>query len=281
MFAVTDHYAVFGNPIAHSKSPEIHAAFARQTEQSLRYTAECPPIDGFPAAVTAFFERGGRGCNITVPFKLEAANIADDISELAQRGGAINTLIKTDDNRIRGHNTDGVGLVRDLQSRQGVVLEGKRVLIIGAGGAVRGVLQPLLNANPQSILVANRTGAKATSLAARFADLGNIAGCGLDDIDSAPFDLIINGTSTGLDGDVPAVPAACVRNAHCYDMFYGSQDTAFVTWCKRQGAAHATDGLGMLLEQAAESFSLWRGVRPEVDPVLESIRAATRAAASH
>jgi len=204
VFAVTDHYAVFGNPIAHSKSPEIHAAFARQTEQSLRYTAECPP--------------------------------------------------------------DGVGLVRDLQSRQGVVLEGKRVLIIGAGGAVRGVLQPLLNANPQSILVANRTCAKATSLAARFADLGNIAGCGLDDIDSAPFDLIINGTSTGLDGDVPAVPADCVRKAHCYDMFYGSQDTAF--------------GLGMLLEQAAESFALWRGVRPAVDPVLESIRAATRASAS-
>ncbi len=270
---VTDRYAVFGNPIAHSKSPQIHTAYAEQTAQDLSYTALCPPLDGFSDAARAFFDNGGRGCNITAPFKLDAAAFADRIHASAERAGAINTLIRLDDGVIEGHNTDGVGLVRDLRDNIGVTLAGKTLLIIGAGGAVRGVLQPLLEAGPSQVVIANRTATKAVELALQFNDLGAVEGCGLDALSARPFDVIINATSSGIDGAVPTIPTDCVDGAMCYDMFYAATDTAFVRWCKQSGAKTACDGLGMLLEQAAESFSIWRGLRPDVPPVLSAIRA--------
>lgn len=265
-----DSYAVIGNPISHSKSPLIHTQFAKQTGQELTYNTLCSPVDSFTKFVEMFQISGGKGLNITVPFKLDAWRFSDDLTDLAKRAEAVNTLIFNDDKSVTGANTDGIGIVRDLLQNHNIELKNKRILILGAGGAVRGVLQPLLNEKPTSIMIANRTVEKAVALAKDFADLGDVSGGGFDDIGLDNFDLIINGTAASLQGDVPPISDTCLApQGSCYDMMYSIEDTAFVTWAKQHNAANALDGLGMLVEQAAESFYLWRGVRPDTQPVLE------------
>ncbi|OOZ41237.1 shikimate dehydrogenase [Solemya pervernicosa gill symbiont] len=270
---MTDHYAVMGNPIAHSKSPRIHTLFAEQTEQALDYRAIRVDEGSFPQAVSEFRNEGGKGLNITVPFKLEAWQLATELSERARLANAVNTLLLRDDNTLLGDNTDGVGLLADLRDNYQIELKGARILVLGAGGAVRGVLAPLLSANPAAIVVANRTASRAIELAEGFAQLGTISGCGFDQIDERPFDLIINGTSASLQGDVPPIPASAIaKEGWCYDMMYGAEPTAFIQWATEQGATHCADGLGMLVEQAAESFLLWRGVKPATQPIIELLR---------
>ncbi len=272
---MTDRYAVFGNPIAHSKSPQIHARFAEQTGQALTYTAEQIEENNFEAAVKRFLQGDGKGLNITVPFKERAWALAQWRSERAELAGAVNTLYRLDDGRIAGDNTDGVGLVRDLADNNGVTLNGARVLVLGAGGAVRGVLQPLLVAGVASILVANRTLARAETLAKLFAADGRVQACGFDQVPAEAFDLIINGTSASLQGELPPVPAATVgAQTACYDMMYAAEPTPFCRWATELGAARVIDGLGMLVEQAAESFRIWRGVQPQTVPVINDLREA-------
>jgi shikimate dehydrogenase len=275
---MTDRYAVFGNPIAHSKSPQIHARFAEQTGQALTYTAEHIEENDFEAAVERFLQGDGKGLNITVPFKERAWALAQWRSERAELAGAVNTLYRLDEGRIAGDNTDGVGLVRDLADNNGVTLNGARVLVLGAGGAVRGVLQPLLAAGVASILVANRTLARAQTLAELFAEDGRVQACGFDQVPAEAFDLIINGTSASLQGELPPVPAATVSaQTACYDMMYGAEPTPFCRWASELGAERVIDGLGMLVEQAAESFRIWRGVQPQTAPVIKALRAALQA----
>lgn len=265
-------YAVFGNPIAHSQSPFIHGQFAAQTGQLLTYEALLAPLDDFAGSLQAFFAEGGCGANITVPFKEQAFALADELSERARRAGAVNTLIRLEDGRIRGDNTDGAGLVNDLL-QQGVQLAGQRILLLGAGGAVRGVLEPLLAQQPAEVCIANRTVEKAEQLAREFADLGPVVACGYDWID-APSDLIINGTSASLQGELPPLAPSLVKSGHttCYDMMYGKNTTAFNHWAENLGAARTLDGLGMLVGQAAEAFYLWTGQRPDSGPVMQALR---------
>ncbi len=270
---MTDHYAVIGNPIAHSKSPLIHAAFARQTGQDIDYGRILGSTEDFAGDVRRFVAAGGRGLNVTVPFKEEAFALAHERSERAEAAGAVNTLIVLPGGRLRGDNTDGVGLVRDLCCNHRFMIEGARVLLLGAGGASRGVLRPLLAERPALVVVANRTADKAVRLAASAADHGPVEGCGFDALAGRHFDLVVNGTAAGLQGDVPAVPDGCLADdGWVYDMMYGSEPTAFVRWGRSHGAAKALDGLGMLVEQAAESFFLWRGVQPDTVPVIEALR---------
>ncbi|MFB1010353.1 MAG: shikimate dehydrogenase [Thiopseudomonas sp.] len=265
-------YAVFGNPIAHSQSPFIHGLFARQTGQQLTYEALLAPLDDFAGSLQAFFAEGGCGANVTVPFKEQAFALADELSERARRAGAVNTLIKLDDGRIRGDNTDGAGLVNDLL-QNGVALAGQRILLLGAGGAARGVLEPLLAQKPAELAIANRTVAKAEQLAGEFADLGPVVACGFDWID-APVDLIINATSASLQGELPPLAPTLIKPGHtlCYDMMYGKDTTAFNRWAQKLGAAHTLDGLGMLVGQAAEAFYVWTGQRPDTRPVMQALR---------
>ncbi len=267
-----DRYGVFGNPIGHSKSPLIHSLFAAQTGEPLSYDALLAPLDDFAGFARTFFAEG-RGGNVTVPFKEEAYRLADELSERARRAGAVNTLKKLDDGRLLGDNTDGAGLVRDLTVNAGLDLANKRILLLGAGGAVRGVLEPLLAERPQSLTIANRTVEKAEQLAREFADLGPVAACGFDWI-SESVDVIINGTSASLAGELPAISPSLIQPGHtvCYDMMYGKETTAFNRWAAEHGAARCIDGLGMLVEQAAEAFYLWRGVRPDSAPVLAELR---------
>lgn len=273
-----DHYAVMGNPISHSRSPQIHEQFAKQTDQNLIYQAIESPLDQFPKMVEQFRAEGGLGLNVTVPFKQEAWDMSAQRSEIAERAGAVNTLCFEEDGTITGHNTDGLGLVRDIIHNYDQTIEGKRVLILGAGGAVRGVLEPLLNENPASCVIANRTVSKAEELAELFSDLASEQGLveakKYSDLDGLEFDLIINGTSASLDGKLPPLPDNLLaKNAMCYDMMYSKEPTAFVNWGVEQGATFSVDGLGMLIEQAAESFYLWRGVRPETNSVISLFRA--------
>ncbi|OLQ91103.1 shikimate dehydrogenase [Vibrio panuliri] len=266
-----DRYAVFGNPIGHSKSPFIHTLFARQTNQPLSYSAELAPVDGFEQAAKAFFSQGGRGCNITMPFKEDAYQFADRLTQRAELAGAVNTLKKLDDGIILGDNTDGAGLVLDLQNYQ-VPLENARILIIGAGGAARGVIQPLLELKPQQIVITNRTFTKAEQLAKLFADLGPIQAIPLEEVKEA-FDVVINSTSASLSGDLPNIsPSIFSATTVAYDMMYGKGKTAFNQWALEQGVAQAYDGLGMLVGQAAESFMLWRGLRPGTKQILRELR---------
>jgi len=272
-----DRYAVFGNPIAHSKSPQIHTLFAQQTKQSLTYTAELAEIGQFELAVRNFINNNGKGLNITVPFKEDAWRIASERSERAQRAGAVNTLSLLPDGHLFGDTTDGVGLVRDLMQNHKITLTDKDILVIGAGGAVRGVLESILEQNPKSLLITNRTAHKAVQLADDFSDIGNIRGCGLTDTGSTyshnDFDIVINGTSASLQGNLPALPDSIFRKNSCsYDMMYAKQETPFMQWSASCGAENIYDGLGMLVEQAAESFFLWRKVKPETAPVIEQIR---------
>lgn len=273
---MTDLYAVMGNPIGHSKSPQIHTAFAKITDQNMLYSAILVPLDGFDTAVDDFFRRGGKGLNITVPFKEDAWRYADKFTARAQRAEAVNTLKKMEDGTVLADNTDGVGMVRDIMMNQGVAIEGKRVLILGAGGAVRGILQPVLEQNPVSVTLANRTVSKAEALATDFADLGEISACGFTEV-AGEFDLIINGTSASLAGEMPPVPATCITpDTVSYDMMYGAETTVFNQWALDHGAAQAIDGLGMLVEQAAEAFLLWREVRPATEGVMSAIREERR-----
>lgn len=270
----SDRYAVFGHPITHSKSPLIHRLFAEQTGESLSYEALSAPVDGFAEALRTFRAEGAKGCNVTVPFKQDAWQLADVRSDYAERAGAVNTLQFRDDGKVYGANTDGVGIVRDLQQNQGIELAGKRILLLGAGGAVRGVLQPLLETHPDALFIANRTAVKAEALANDFGALGAIQGGGFEALaGQEAFDVIINGTAASLQGEVPPVAAHCVTpQSYCYDMMYAAEPTAFVAWGRQHGA-QAVDGLGMLVEQAAESFYIWRGIRPETQPVLSALRA--------
>lgn len=271
---MTDRYAVIGHPVAHSKSPWIHAQFARATGQAMDYVAIEAPRDGFAPAVEAFRTGGGRGANVTLPFKEEAWRYSTRLSARARAARSVNTL-KFEAQEIFGDNTDGAGLVRDLEANLSRSLAGARILLIGAGGAARGVLLPLLDVAPQRLVVANRTASKAESLVAEFAPLdraARLAARGFDALAGEAFDLVINATSAGLTGDALPLPASVFgRGALAYDMVYG-RDTAFLALARGAGVA-AQDGLGMLVEQAAESFRLWRGVRPQTAPVLAALRA--------
>ncbi|MGC5701636.1 shikimate dehydrogenase [Pseudomonas sp. NFXW11] len=267
-----DQYVVFGNPIGHSKSPLIHRLFAAQTGQQLEYNTLLAPLDDFPDTARRFFAEG-RGANVTVPFKEQAYGLCDSLTERARRAGAVNTLCKQADGRLLGDNTDGAGLVRDLRVNAGVELKGKCILVLGAGGAVRGALEPLLAQQPASLIIANRTVEKAEHLAELFADLGPVSASGFDWLQE-PVDLIINATSASLAGDLPPIASSLIEPGKtvCYDMMYGKEPTPFCRWASEHGAALVLDGLGMLAEQAAEAFHLWRGVRPDSAPVLAELR---------
>ena len=270
-----DRYAVIGHPVAHSLSPAIHAQFAEQTAQDLDYGRIEPAADGFAEAARRFFVGGGRGLNVTVPFKGEAFDWCDRRSDRASRAGAVNTLSAGTDGTIAGDNTDGIGLVRDLRDNLGLTLADSRILVIGAGGAARGALGPLLTAAPARLVIANRTVERARALADDFADDGPIAASGFEALETAePFDLIINASSASLAGALPPLAPGVVREGGAvYDMMYGEAAEPFVAWGRDARAAIVADGLGMLVEQAAESFFAWRGVRPETAPVLAALRA--------
>lgn len=269
-----DLYCVFGNPISHSKSPFIHAAFARETGEALIYEARLAPIDGFAAAVAAFVGEGGRGANVTVPFKEEAFRLCHTLTPRAARAGAVNTLSFVD-GRILGDNTDGAGLVADIVGNLGFSPAGRRILLLGAGGAARGVIEPLLTTGPAALVVANRSVDKALALANAFADLAAVDACSFADLAGKSFDLVINATSASLGGEALPLPAGIfAEGALAYDMMYGRGDTPFLAQARAQGAARCADGLGMLVGQAAEAFFVWRGRRPACAPVMAALRAA-------
>jgi shikimate dehydrogenase len=268
---MTDQYAVVGNPVAHSKSPLIHTEFARQTGQDMAYAHLLAPLDGFAETVEAFRQSGGKGLNVTVPFKEQAFRYAGRKTPRAEAAGAVNTL-KFDERGILGDNTDGAGLVRDLASNLGLTLAGKRILLMGAGGAARGVIGPVLAEHPAALVLANRTVDKAQ----RLADLFNqgIRASSYGALAGQHFDLVINATSASLKGELPPLPDDLFSpGALAYDMMYG-EETPFMAWARQHGAAQVADGLGMLVEQAAESFYFWRGIRPETAPVIQMLRAA-------
>ncbi|MDR2689906.1 MAG: shikimate dehydrogenase [Azoarcus sp.] len=272
-----DRYAVIGHPIAHSKSPRIHAAFARQTGQDISYEALLAPIDGFAAAVAAFRAAGGRGVNVTVPFKLDAHALANRLSARARAAGAVNTLVFDGDD-IFGDNTDGAGLVRDLTVNLDCDIADRRVLLLGAGGAARGVLLPLIDARPATLTLANRRADKARELCAACPPRAGVAldAGGLGEpggLAGRQFDIVINATSASLAAEVPDLPAGIYApGALAYDMMYGAGDTAYMIAARAAGATRLADGLGMLVEQAAESFALWRGMRPETTVLLAELR---------
>lgn len=275
---MTDLYCVFGNPIAHSKSPAIHATFAAQTGQDLRYEARLAPVDDFAGAVAAFVREGGRGANVTVPFKEDAYRLATRRTARAEAAGAVNLLV-FEGTEIVGDNSDGAGLLRDLELNLGHPLQGRRVLLLGAGGAARGALGPLLAARPAALALANRTPEKARALAAAFSDQGAVDGLAFADLTGRNYDVIINATAASLAGELPPLPDGLLAPAGlAYDMMYGRGTTPFLAWAQAQGAGHCADGLGMLVEQAAEAFHVWRGVRPESAPVLAALRAQLSAA---
>jgi len=274
-----DRYAVIGNPVAHSKSPFIHARFAEQTGEPIEYDRMLAPLDGFAAQVREFIAAGGRGINVTVPFKLEAYALAERLSPRAAAAGAVNTL-RFDADGIYGDNTDGFGLVRDIEVNLGVSLRGARVLLLGAGGAARGVVSPMLERAPHSIAIVNRTAAKAEALVAQFAQAAHDAACGLTGGGpqaalaalAGAYDVIVNATAGSLDAALPECDdRAFGTQTLAYDMMYGAQPTVFMQHAAKLGA-RAADGLGMLVEQAAESFHVWRGVRPDGAPVLAELR---------
>ena len=270
-----DHYAVFGHPIGHSQSPRIHTLFAAQTGQDMSYTAQDVPAESFEGEVRRFFSEGGQGLNCTVPLKELAFRFADALSERARRAGAVNTLAHRDDGAILGDNTDGVGLVRDLTNNLGLALHDRRILILGAGGATRGILAPILEHRPSLLTIANRTASKAAQLAEEFSDLGPVAGGGFCELTGKSYDLILNATAASLSGDVPELPPGILASeGSCYDLAYGKLPTAFVHWGNTAGAVISADGIGMLVEQAAEAFLLWRNVRPDTQAVIRVLNEA-------
>lgn len=268
-----DKYAVFGNPIKHSKSPQIHRMFAEQTRQQLSYRAHKVDVGKFADAAKSFFDNGGKGLNITVPFKMDAYNFADELSDRARLAGAVNTLALQDDGKIYGDNTDGAGLVRDICENLAWEVTDKRVLLLGAGGAIRGVLEPLMKLNPSQVLIANRTVEKAQKLARDFSAFGSVGACSFEALNANQYDLIINGTSASLAGELPPLPSDALTNEGCcYDMMYSAAPTPFMRWGAENAAWAVSDGLGMLVEQAAESFCIWRGTRPTTRGVIDAIR---------
>ena len=265
-------YAVVGNPIDHSLSPDIHTRFAQQTGEPVRYDRIEAPLEGFDETVRAFFGDGGGGLNVTVPFKQQAWSLAEVHTDRASGAEAVNTLWQDGQGRLHGDNTDGAGLVRDLVINHAVPVAGRRVLVLGAGGAVRGILTPLLAAGPRQVIIANRTLEKATTLCTHFAYQGHLEASTFEALEG-PFDVIINGTSASLQGELPPLPDSLVSpDTVCYDMMYGRETTAFNAWAQARGASMTLDGLGMLVEQAAESFLQWRGVRPDTAPVIAGLR---------
>jgi shikimate dehydrogenase len=272
--AAPDRYGVMGHPIEHSWSPFIHGLFAKQTGQNLSYRLFDVPAEKFRSRALEFFTHGGKGLNITVPHKQAAAELVNRLTPRAEQASAVNTIKLEERDELLGDNTDGAGLLTDLTVNLGIELSSRLILILGAGGATRGVLAPLLEARPAAVVIANRTPQRALDLAAEFAELGPVSACGFDELDSKSFDLIINATAASLHGEVPLVPSRIVgTHTICYDMAYGKGDTSFTRWAREHNAGHAFKGWGMLIEQAAESFQLWRGVRPDTRPILEALAA--------
>jgi shikimate dehydrogenase len=269
---MTDRYAVIGNPIEQSKSPLIHSRFARDSGQDLEYTKILGELDGFAAAVRAFRDAGGRGMNVTTPFKLQAFELADERTERAQLAGAVNCL-KLEAGRILADNFDGIGLVNDIQRNMGISLAGKRVLILGAGGAARGALQPFLEQKPAELVLVNRTVEKAVALAEQFRIYGPLTGCGYGDLRRGRhFDLVVNATSASLRGELPPLEfEVCSEAGLAYELAYGKGLTPFLRMARDAGAPRLADGVGMLVEQAAEAFLWWRGVRPTTSAVVKQL----------
>lgn len=272
-----DHYAVFGHPITHSKSPRIHKLFAEQTGQALDYTRQEVPAERFTDSARDFFAAGGKGLNCTVPLKELAWQYADHLSERARLAKAVNTLALRTDGSLFGDNTDGIGLLNDLRLNHGVRVNDVNILILGAGGATRGIIPPLLEQRPAKLTIVNRNIGKAQAIADDFAGLGTVLACDYASLDGQQYDLIINATSASLSGELPPLPDGLVGpNVTCYDLAYANQPTTFVTWGKANGAALSIDGLGMLVEQAAEAFYIWRGIRPATAPVIALLHAERR-----
>jgi len=269
-----EQYGVVGHPVAHSWSPFIHGMFAKETSQNLTYRLYDIAPEEFRRESLRLFTSGIRGLNVTLPHKQSAAELVNELSPRASRAQAVNTISFLKNAMLFGDNTDGVGLARDLEQNLGLNLKGKRVLILGAGGAVRGVLAPLMERQLGELVIANRTPVKAQQLADEFADLGPIAACGFDQVPRPPYDLIVNATSAGLRGEMPPMPVGLIgEDTVCYDMTYGRGPTPFTSWAKSLHAARVTKGWGMLVEQAAESFFIWRNVRPDTKPVLAALSA--------
>ena len=267
-----DQYGVAGHPVAHSWSPFIHGMFAKATAQNLVYRLFDIAPDNFRGEALRLFASGVRGLNVTLPHKQAAAELVNELTPRAFRAQAVNTIAFFDDTSLLGDNTDGLGLTADLERNLGLALADKRVLILGAGGAVRGVLGPLLERDLKEVVIANRTPERARKLASEFEDIGNIRACGFSEVRGPPYDLIINATSASLQGEMPALPAGLVgEQSVCYDMAYGRGHTPFTLWAKSLHAARTSKGWGMLVEQAAESFQLWRGIRPDTKPVLQAL----------
>ena len=272
---ISGRFAVVGNPVEHSLSPRIHAAFARQGRRQIDYRAERVEVDDFEGWVSAFFNAEGRGLNVTLPFKTRAFDMADTVSHRARLTGAANFLTANEAGGIHADNTDGKGLLIDVTANAGWILEGARILVLGAGGAVKGVIPSLLGASPAALVIANRTAERAEALVAEWAAQPiPVSGGGYEQAAGAPWDVIINGTSAGLSNDMPALPSETVlaEGCRCYDMAYGKGPTPFMRWAVEQGALDARDGLGMLVEQAAESFYLWLGEDPDTQPVIADLR---------
>lgn len=268
-----DRYAVIGNPVHHSLSPAIHHAFAKQTQQTLRYETIESPLDAFAKTVEAFQQSGALGANVTLPFKNQAYYLTHFRSEYAEQAQAVNTLKFMPDGRIYADNTDGIGLLRDLAHNNGFLIKGKKILLLGAGGAARGLIVPLLNAGPSKLVVANRTMEKAIALEKLYHLIGPIIGIGLEEMQPKPYDLIINTTSAGLTGESFTLPPQTITEATwCYDLMYGEQGTPFLSWAKSLHPARCLDGIGMLVEQAAASFYLWRGVMPETQHIIHQLK---------
>jgi shikimate dehydrogenase len=279
-----DRYAVIGHPVGHSRSPFIHLRFAAQTGQAIEYTTIDASPAQFGSTAKDFLAAGGKGLNITLPHKEAALSLVDELTPRAQRAGAINTVAVRGSGggtSLLGDNTDGAGLARDLLNNHHVTVAGRRVLLLGAGGAARGVLAPLLGLKPSALTIVNRNVARAQELVARFRDMGRLHAIGYDQLDGDPYDLVINATAASLAGDLPPLPPGIVNSRSiCYDMGYGRDDTPFVRWAHQRGCARALMGLGMLVEQAAEAFFLWRGVRPDTASVLSELGAELQASGS-
>lgn len=270
--ASVDNYAVVGNPVSHSKSPQIHSTFARQTHQDLHYQSILVEPGGFDGFLDEFQQQGGRGLNVTLPFKGDAWRTMDELTPRAARAESVNTISFSGDGKRMGETTDGCGLVRDL-SNNDIELKNTRLLLLGAGGAIRGVLPDLIGSGPQNITIVNRTYSRAVDLVEKFSEISILNTVPLEELQGQQFDVVINGTAASLSGELLPVPDDILAgNAACYDMAYGDADTIFVQWAKAHGATVALDGLGMLVEQAAESFYIWRGVRPDTKPVIEMLR---------
>lgn len=269
-----NNYAVFGNPVEHSKSPTIHQLFAEQFDLSIRYQAIPVEPGKFSEALIEFYKLGGKGLNVTIPFKQDAFTACEILTQRAKMTQSVNTIWRDKEARINGDTTDGQGLINDLVTNNRIELQGKSVLIMGAGGTVRSILQPLLQQKPDDLTIVNRTVSKAQSLAIQFSNEGLVSACSYDDLKVKRFDLIVNATSLSLQGQLPPLPASILNHkAACYDLMYGDEDTVFMQWARSNGAGQVLGGLGMLVEQAAIGFHIWHGKRPDTAKVIAKLRA--------